>query len=151
VVWDNASYGFLSGDAPATVNPSLAQLLIWMSGPPESPHNSDYFFLARSASTLQDAFSTIAASIVCELGPFSPLPADPSTLDVYLVNVSNHSEIKLQYLDRGTLGDDRHRNGYFYYWDEPSASVRITSAACRPIRDGQARLEARYGVAGLTE
>jgi Flp pilus assembly protein TadG len=124
---------------------ALDQFMTYVAGSPDSRHDRDYHYVATSASDLVNEFRRIVASIVCKVGPVSPVPSDLSTLRVYLAQGANERSVPAT--------DDLVRDQALerYAWNAADSTIRLTATACDAVIDNGADIIVRFDRPGLTE
>jgi Flp pilus assembly protein TadG len=124
---------------------ALAQFMTDVAGSPSSRRDPNFHFVATSAADLTAKFQDIVASIVCKVGPLSPVPGDPSTLRVFLK--SGSSERRLQ--ASANLAADRTLERYQYF--AADQTIRLTERACDAVIDSGDDVVVRFDQPSLTD
>ena len=142
----------------------LANFMRSISGPPDAHPDSDYYRAAADAATLVATFRDIVASIICTVGPITPLPTDPTTVRAFLR--SGGGEVPVPQVpdcadpvppgappDGVINARDLAfcRDGLYSLYDAPSGKVKVTRAACDRVRDFGDDIVIRFGAPSLTE
>jgi hypothetical protein len=124
---------------------ALAQFMTDVAGSPSSRRDPNFHFVATSAADLTAKFQDIVASIVCKVGPLSPVPGDPSTLRVFLK--SGSSERRLQ--ASANLAADRTLERFQYF--AADQTIRLTERACDAVIDSGDDVVVRFDRPSLTD
>ncbi len=124
---------------------ALDQFMTYVAGSPTSRHDRNFHYVATSAADLVNEFRRIVASIVCKVGPVSPVPSDLSSLHVYLTQGANERAVPVT--------DDLVRDQSLerYQWNAADQTIRLTATACSAVIDSGADIVLRYDRPGLTE
>jgi hypothetical protein len=124
---------------------ALDQFMTNVAGTPSSRGDASYHYVATTASDLIDQFENIVASIVCKVGPISPVPSDPATLRVFL----SHGGVERLVPATADLAADSAIEAYQY--DGAEACIRLTATACDAIIDLGDEIVVRFDRPSLTE
>jgi len=126
---------------------SLAQFMTDVAGSPSSRRDPNFHFVAESAADLADEFRNIIATIVCNVGPVTPVPQDPTTVQVYLT--AGGVERPVERVPAGTVGDFPGEERFDY--DPASQIVRLSPTACDAVVDAGDDIVVRFDRPSLTE
>jgi hypothetical protein len=128
---------------------ALDQFMTDVAGTPASRGDRNYHFVATSAADLLDEFESIVASIVCSVGPLSPVPADTASLRVYLASGGGGERAVPSVPPGGDLADFRTEERFRY--DAGTQTVRLTETACDAVIDDGDDIVVRFDKPTLTE
>jgi len=109
---------------------SLAGFMKSVSGTPASHGDPAYYYRATDSNTLKNTFKNIVASIVCSVGPISPVPSNPSDLRVFLRNAAGVERAVPAVPDLAAAGAIE-----AYRYDGGTNTVRMTATACTAVLD----------------
>jgi len=124
---------------------ALAQFMTDIAGSPSSRGDPNYHFVATSASDLINTFRDIVASIICKVGPLTPVPTDLSTLHVFLSTGASERVLPAT----GDLGADAAIEAYQYFGGDQT--IRLTDTACDAVIDGGDEIVVRFDRPFLTD
>jgi len=127
---------------------AMSNFMTSVSGTPSSRGDPNYHYVAMTASDLIDTFRDIVASIICKVGPLNPVPADLSTVHVFLS--AGATERVVPAIPAGdSLADWSADERYQYFAGDNT--IRLTDAACDAVIDSGDEIVIRFDRPFLTD
>jgi len=119
---------------------ALDQFMTDVAGAPGQRHDRDFHYVASSSEDLGRLMGDVAGQIVCTVGPIEPAPTEPASLRVFLAD--GGGERLLPYST--DFRDDNRQRREAYEYDAAQKRIRLTAAACAPVREGAAEIVVRH-------